>query len=63
MKSDLIDIEVQVHHRTELAVLVSTDGNREKAVWLPLSQIEIDPVGKFCEVTLPEAFAAAKGLV
>lgn len=42
MKSDLIDVTVQMHMETERAVLVSDDGDRNKAVWLPKSQIEIE---------------------
>tara|TARA_R100000656_G_scaffold111040_1_gene83016 strand:+ start:203 stop:367 length:165 start_codon:yes stop_codon:yes gene_type:complete len=44
MKSNIVDIDVEVSHRTEKAVLVHT-GIKEDAVWLPLSQIEIEPSG------------------
>lgn len=63
MKSDLVDIEVQIHHRTERAVLVSDDGDRDKAVWLPLAQIEVAPFGSHHTVTMPEWLAREKGLV
>ena len=33
-KSDLIDVTVQLHHETAKAVLVSDDGDRDKAVWI-----------------------------
>lgn len=57
-RSTLVDIEVVIHHQTELAVLVSSlDGGAEK-VWLPLSRIEID--GN--TVTLPMSLAEEKGL-
>lgn len=63
-KSDLVDIAVQVHHRTDKAILVSDDGDRDKAVWLPLSQIEIEERAKgIVEVTLPEWLAMDKGLI
>jgi hypothetical protein len=42
-KNELTDIEVFVHHRTASAALVSDDGDDDNAVWLPLSQIELDP--------------------
>lgn len=64
MKSDLIDITLAVHHQTEKAVLVSDDGDRQKAVWLPLSSIEIAPIkGGAAEVTMPEWLALEKGLI
>lgn len=64
MKSDLIDLSVQLHHETDKAVLVSDDGNKDKAVWLPLSQIEIERTnGGVVTVTLPEWLATEKGLV
>jgi hypothetical protein len=66
MKSDLTDIEVIIHHATNLAWLVSTDGNREKAVWVPKSACELSeplPGKKVRLLTLPEQFAIDKGLV
>ena len=42
MKSDLIDVTVQMHAETEKAVLVSDDGDKDKAVWIPKSQCEIE---------------------
>lgn len=65
MKSNIIDIEVEIAHRTEKAVLVHT-GERGKAVWLPLSMIEMDPddtVSGMAIVTLPESLALEKGLI
>lgn len=66
MKSRLTDLELMVHHWTERAVLVSADGNREGAVWLPKSQIELEEepeAGKAQIVTLPQLLAETKGLV
>lgn len=64
MKSDIIDITVRLHHVTERAVLVSDDDDREKAVWLPLSQIEIEKTdNRTAVVTLPEWLAKERGLV
>jgi hypothetical protein len=64
VKSDIIDIDVEVTARTQKAVLVHT-GDKAKAVWLPLSQIEIEPtgIGGIETVTLPEWLALEKGLI
>ena len=64
MKSDLIDVTVQLHHETDKAILVSDDGDRGNAVWLPLSQCEIQKQrGGVVIVTLPEWLALDKGLI
>lgn len=62
---DLVDIEVRLHHKSAKAILVSDDGDEANAVWLPLSQIEIDDQGKngVVTVTVPEWLAIDKGLV
>ena len=64
MKSDLVDVAVQIFVRTERAVLVSDTGEKEDGVWLPLSQIETEqkPDGTAI-VTMPEWLAAERGLV
>ena len=64
MKSNIIDIDVEVSHRTEKAALVHT-GNKDEAVWLPFSQIELHPsgFGGIETVTLPEWLALEKGLI
>ena len=63
-KSDLIDVTVQLHHETDRAVLVSDDGDRDKAVWLPLSQCEIEKrKGGIVIATMPEWLALEKGLI
>ena len=66
MESDLVDIMVHKHAETAKAVLVSTTGFGDDAVWLPLSQIEIvqNRLNKgLFEITLPEWLAIDKGLV
>lgn len=66
MKSNLTDLELMVHHWTDKAVLVSADGNREAAQWLPKSQIELEEepcAGKAQIITLPQRLAEDKGLV
>jgi hypothetical protein len=65
MKSDLVDIEACRHAETSRAILVSDDGERKHAVWLPKQHCEIAP-GKASNrvtVTMPEWLAVDKGLV
>lgn len=63
MRSDITDIEGQVHARTDRAILFSDDGDKDGAVWLPLSQVEVDmKPGGTAIVTLPEWLAVDKGL-
>ena len=63
-KSDLVDLTMQLHVETVKAVLVSDDGEKQNAVWLPLSQIEIEKQrGDVVIVTMPEWLAIEKGLV
>jgi hypothetical protein len=61
----LVDLELMVHHATELAVLVSDDGEEAGAVWLPLSRIECEEPprpGRAQIITLPERLAFDRGL-
>lgn len=76
--SNLVDLDLCVHHKTEKGLLVSADGTEAKAQWLPLSQIEFvfidgryqvgtlkngrDQEFAVAKVTLPEWLAVAKGL-
>ena len=64
-KSDLIDVACCQHAETDKAILVSETGERDDAVWLPKSQIEIenDSHKNFITVTLPEWLATDKGLI
>lgn len=62
-RSDLIDVAVQLHHETARAWLVSDDGEKDNAVWIPKSQAELEPDGKVHKLTLPEWLAAEKGLI
>lgn len=62
MKSDLVDIEMKIHHRTERAILASGDGERGSAVWLPLAQIEVETINGKTVVTMPGWLAEEKGL-
>lgn len=61
MKSDLIDLAVEIRHETARAYLVH-DGHRD--VWLPKSMCEVhhEP-GKPAIVTLPTWLAKDKELI
>lgn len=66
----LIDLEVQIHYETDHAILVSDDGDREKAKWLPKSQIDIErrsqskfTEGQFATIVVPEWLAIKEKLV
>jgi hypothetical protein len=63
--SRLIDVTVEQHAETSLAVMVSDTGDVADAVWLPKSQIEIAPSTRkgFLVVTMPEWLAQEKGLI
>jgi hypothetical protein len=67
--SDLIDLTLQRHAETKLAILVSDDGDAKRAVWLPLSQVEVAVAPGtggskgLVLVTLPEWLATERGLV
>lgn len=62
MRSDVIDIDVHVHVKTERAVLISETGDRDAAEWVPLSQVEVEMTsGSTARVTLPEWLAIGKG--
>lgn len=65
MATGLVDLEFELHHETERAILVSVDGNRAGAVWLPKSAIEFSARRDrptIIDVTMPESMAIAKGL-
>lgn len=65
-KSDIVDLSLHRHAETEKAILVSDDGDKKKAVWLPKSQIEIDldaSKGNEIVVACPEWLAKNKGLI
>ena len=41
----VVDLEMIRHHSTEKAILVSLDGDKKNAVWLPLSRVEVEEKG------------------
>ena len=68
MKNDSVEVEMQIHHETERAILASDDGDREHAVWLPTSQIKVRRPSRSLGpghilVTMPEWLAETKRLV
>lgn len=63
-RSKLVDLEVHLHASTAKAILVSLDGDKKKAVWLPLSLCEVDTTNDpNLIITLHESVAIDKGLV
>jgi len=66
-RSELVDLQVEILHETELAILVRTDALENGGkVWLPKSAIEIyrgDPIPGACTITLPEKLAIEKELI
>lgn len=64
-KNELTDVTVQLHHETHRAILVSDDGDSEKAVWLPKSQCEFEQTDKpgIVTVTLPVWLAKERRLI
>lgn len=67
MSRRLVDLELHVYHATDGAFLVHTeDDARDAAVWVPKSQVEIEPEyglpGTYV-LTMPQSLAEEKGLV
>jgi hypothetical protein len=63
-RSELFDVSVRIHGKTDKAILVSDDGNEDRAKWLPLSQIEINSErGGTAEITAPTWLLKDKGLI
>ncbi len=78
MKSDLVDLMLAKHTQTDKDILVSETGEEARAVWLPLSRVEIEEARNTAKgklnggrtvtlpmivVTMPEGLAMEKGLV
>jgi hypothetical protein len=64
-KSDLVEVDVALHHDTDKAFfLVSTDGNRDKAQWIPKSQCQhAGGAGRHRTLEMPEWLAMDRGLI
>lgn len=79
MKPSLTDLTLAKHHETARAILVSESGEESKAVWLPVSAVEVEETDKVVvghnkrgqmvtgipvvKVTLPEWLAIKNKLV
>lgn len=64
--SDSVNVDMQLHHETDEAIFVSTDGERSSAIWLPKSEATFTPGAtnpRIGHVTLPEWLATKRGLV
>jgi hypothetical protein len=67
-----VDVAMIRHAATERAVKLSTDGDRDRAIWLPLSQVEVAcrEIDEFSLtggvpviVTMPDWMARERGLM
>lgn len=65
MKSDLIDLTLHVVRKSASGKAVEVyDVLPAEKLWLPLSEIEIDPLkGDLAVVTMPRWLAREKGLI
>jgi hypothetical protein len=66
MATEVIDLTLHLHAETEKAIFISNTGNRINAVWLPLSQVEVEkhPVyAETVEIVCPVWLAKDKGLI
>lgn len=75
MRSELVDLEVTVHHETTKmqdgedrgAWLVESDVSSPKKIWVPKSQCEVGDrrpaPSKQATITLSESMAVSKGLI
>lgn len=63
--AELYQVEMKLHRTTELAMLMSDDGDIENAHWLPKSQCNITPTEKpkHYVVTMPEWLAKKNELI
>lgn len=61
--SNLVDLDLHFHIETPMAIAVSLDGDREKLIWLPKSQIEWERLKTgYASVTCTRTLAVEKGL-
>lgn len=59
-----VELELYLHHKTAMALLVSDDGEEENAVWIAKSLVKYEPIeGNRIQATVPEWLAIKKGLV
>lgn len=60
-----VEVEVKIHFETEKALLVSGDGEKDHAVWIAKSLIEVIDEGEkaYAILTIPQYLAEEKELV
>lgn len=64
MSTGLVDITVMRHAETEKAIMISDDGDRKNAKWVPKQHLEIDEgQAGHVIVTMPEWLALDKGFI
>ena len=68
MARQTCDVEVRIHYETDDAFLVSTDGEKENAKWVPKringEEYTVDEGEKgWAVLTVPEWWAAEKELI
>ena len=62
--SELVDLDLQLHHEAPKAILCSKDGDRSKGVWLAKSLVEYEmKCNNIITVTMPQWLAFDKGLI
>jgi hypothetical protein len=60
----VVDVEAIRHAMTEKAILISLDGEKEDAVWLPLSRCEVEEKGgRKVSLQVEYDLAFEKGLI
>ena len=61
--TDILDTTVEIHAETDRAIFASQDGDEDSAVWLPLSQIEVNKRrGDVADISVPDWLAEREGL-
>lgn len=63
--TEIVDVELYLHHETPAAILISKGGSRrEEQIWLPKKLIEyVVKHRNLIEVTMPQWLAYEKGLL
>lgn len=63
MSNEIVDLTLELHVDTDKAMLLSDDGNRHNAKWVPKSQIEYNKYleNNIWEISLPEWLATKNG--
>ena len=60
----LTQVTMKEHYRTDKGILVSETGKKSDAIWLPLSQLDVEEKPNDVVIlTMPEWLAIKSGLV